>query len=115
MACLSGRSGLDYVARRPSHILIHLFSRVTSVLTCYAHPEPFAIDLAGAVIRQGKFIKKVVDLGWTDAAQFNGIKEASVLVRSVARYHAFLSLMSNSKALFVPTIVSQSFSYSVRA
>ena len=62
------------------------------------------------VLRQGSFINKMVDLGWTAHDRFTGSahewNSVQVLVRCIARYHAFLDLMSTSVTFFVPTIVS---------
>ena len=64
------------------------------------------------VLRQGSFINKMVDLGWTAHDRFAGSGSSHewnsihVLVRSIARYHAFLDLMSTSVTFFVPTIAS---------
>lgn len=83
--------------------------RASRILNCYAHPAAASVELTGAVIRQANFIKKMVDLGWTDEHRFSGSDQdtnVSVLVRSVARYHAFLDLMTSSVTFFVPTIVS---------
>lgn len=52
----------------------------------------------------------MVRLGWTAPHRFKGaagdLDSVHVLVRSVARYHAFLDLMTSGVAFFVPTIVS---------
>lgn len=52
----------------------------------------------------------MVGLGWTAPNRFKGdagyLNSVHVLVRSVARYHAFLDLMTSSITFFVPTIVS---------
>lgn len=51
----------------------------------------------------------MVELGWTAHDRFVGSahewNSVHVLVRSIARYHAFLDLMSTSITFFVPTIV----------
>ncbi|KAF8305769.1 hypothetical protein DL93DRAFT_2144320 [Clavulina sp. PMI_390] len=86
--------------------------RVKRVFGCYESVYPFSLELAGAVLRQGSFIQKMVDLNWTahDRFAFNvtsndpRVNSIHVLVRSIARYHAFLDLMSSTVAFFVPTI-----------
>ena len=78
------------------------------MLASYETPDPFSVELTGAVLRQGNFIQKMVDLKWTQPSRFTNSSEneTHILVRSVARYHAFLDLMSSSRAFFVPTLVS---------
>ncbi|KZV87062.1 DUF1399-domain-containing protein [Exidia glandulosa HHB12029] len=64
---------------------------------------PFSLDLVAAVQRQSSFVEKMVDMGWTATDRF--IRDSSALVRSVARYHAFLDLMTACPAsFFVPTL-----------
>ncbi|GJN92337.1 hypothetical protein Rhopal_005367-T1 [Rhodotorula paludigena] len=69
-----------------------------AVLRCYTRGEPFSLDLAMAVIRQGSFIDKMHDLGWTTPGRFD--TDDSLLKRSVARYHAFMDLMSSAPTSF---------------
>jgi len=69
----------------------------------YSQPGPAAVDLADAVIRHGLFIDRLVKLGWTSETHF---QSQTALLWSVARYHAFLSLMAtNPQISLVPTIV----------
>lgn len=106
------------------------------IIACYDSPYSFSIDLSSAVIRQGSFIKKMVDLKWTEPSFFpgphspisptsiggvgagagiggagmggegEGGENAHVVVRAIARYHAFLDMMSASGKFYVPTLVS---------
>ncbi|CAG8633732.1 10603_t:CDS:2, partial [Acaulospora colombiana] len=70
-----------------------------------SHFGPASIDLVGAIIRQGSFIEKMVGLGWTKPGRFDHSRDSSPLVRCIARYHAFLDIMSQSSGLFlVPTL-----------
>jgi len=56
-------------------------------------------------MRQASFIQKMIGLGWTDTDRF--ATDKTILLRAIARYHAFLDLMSSSPAVFfVPTLVS---------
>jgi hypothetical protein len=65
------------------------------------------MDLVGAILRQGGFIDKMVGLGWTQPNRFDHAKDSAPLVRSVARYHAFLDLMqATTSTFYVPTLVS---------
>ncbi|SGY62709.1 BQ5605_C007g04725 [Microbotryum silenes-dioicae] len=73
------------------------------ITLAYARGENFSLDLTSAVLRQGTFVTKMHDLGWTQAA-FPSSHEV-VLQRCVARYHAFLDLMASSpSSFFVPTL-----------
>jgi hypothetical protein len=76
-------------------------------VVAYSQYGPACFDLVGGVIRQGSFIEKMVDLGWTRPGRFDLSKDSAALVRCIARYHAFLDLMNANPALFlVPTLVS---------
>ncbi|KAF8548607.1 hypothetical protein OG21DRAFT_1422787 [Imleria badia] len=75
------------------------------ILSAYADDRPFSIDLAGAVLRQASFVRKMADLGWTDPDFFADEEEMVVLQHCVARYHAFLGLMADAPgSFFVPTL-----------
>lgn len=76
---------------------------VRTILRHYGFPGPFSMELTGAVMRQGGFIQKMVNMGWTIPDRFS--EDPTPLVRSVARYHAFLDLMSAvPSTFFVPTL-----------
>ncbi|KAH0835046.1 hypothetical protein J3R83DRAFT_10783 [Lanmaoa asiatica] len=75
------------------------------IQSAYIDDRPFSIDLVGAVLRQGSFVGKMVDLGWTDPEFFADEEEMVVLQHCVARYHAFLGLMADAPgSFFVPTL-----------
>ncbi|PVF99605.1 hypothetical protein CPB86DRAFT_282277 [Serendipita vermifera] len=79
--------------------------RLQRIVTAYSHHGPACLDLVGAVLRQGSFIEKMADLGWTTPGRFGHLKDSAPLVRCIARYHAFLDLMSqNSGSFLVPTL-----------
>ncbi|PVF99604.1 hypothetical protein CPB86DRAFT_813763 [Serendipita vermifera] len=79
--------------------------RLQRVVTAYSHFGPACLDLVGAVLRQGSFIEKMVNLGWTRPGRFDYSRDSAPLVRCIARYHAFLDLMSHTPGLFlVPTL-----------
>lgn len=60
----------------------------------------FGLDLVGAVIRQGTFVQKMVDLDW-----LNSPAVSSTAARLVTKYTRFMSLMAQFKTtLFVPTL-----------
>ncbi|CAG7852909.1 SubName: Full=Uncharacterized protein {ECO:0000313/EMBL:CCA76091.1} [Serendipita indica DSM 11827] len=79
--------------------------RLQRFAVAYSNPGMASIDLVGAVLRQGSFISKMDELGWTRPGRFDLIAESAPLVRSVARYHAFLDLMAaHNSTFFVPTL-----------
>lgn len=84
--------------------------RLQRVAVAYSHAGLACLDLVGAILRQGSFVDKMVELGWTQPGRFVNIRDMAPLVRSIARYHAFLDLMTqNPNTFFVPTLVSSSF------
>ena len=58
------------------------------MLNAYFDDKPFSIDLVGAVIRQGSFIDKMTEFGWTEPGYFDARKDELVLVHAISRYHA---------------------------
>ena len=66
-------------------------NRATRILGAYTDDRPFAIDLVGAVIRQGSFIDKMHDFGWTETGYFDDPVDEVVLAHAIARYHAYVS------------------------
>ncbi|KAG5642977.1 hypothetical protein DXG03_001825 [Asterophora parasitica] len=75
------------------------------ILSAYTDGEIFSVDLAGAVLRQGSFVKKMHDLHWTEPHFFDSQEDEVALQHSIARYHAFLDLMAASPVTFyVPTL-----------
>jgi hypothetical protein len=79
--------------------------RLERIFSQYRFPGPFSVELTGAVMRQASFIGKMVALGWTDEQHF--AHDKTPLLRAIARYHAFLDLMTaNTAATVVPTLVS---------
>ncbi|GAA5842086.1 hypothetical protein JCM9279_002783 [Rhodotorula babjevae] len=76
---------------------------VNSIASCYTRGEPFSLDLGMAVLRQGSFIDKMCELGWTRPERF--ADDDLLLKRCIARYHAFIDLMASSPSSFcVPTL-----------
>jgi len=75
------------------------------VLGAYCDQRPFSIELVGAVLRQGSFVKKIHNLGWTSPSYFEKREDAAALHYAIVRYHAFLDLLSSSQhMLVVPTL-----------
>lgn len=69
--------------------------RIGRMYASYAHAGHTSIALAPAVMRQANFIGKMKGMGWLDAGRFDGgMKEAFLLRKAGARYHAFLDLMA---------------------
>ncbi|KAG8772209.1 hypothetical protein FRC20_002851 [Serendipita sp. 405] len=74
--------------------------RIQRISVAYSHAGLASLDLVGAVLRQGAFIEKMVELEWTQPGRFDLVSETAPLVRSVARYHAFLDLMAANPRWF---------------
>ncbi|KAF7974265.1 hypothetical protein HWV62_13052 [Athelia sp. TMB] len=78
---------------------------LSRIMGAYTNDSIFSIDLVGAVLRQGSFIKKMQHLRWTEQGFFDGPDDEVVLQHCVARYHAFLDLIASSPGpFFVPTL-----------
>ncbi|GLB34355.1 putative glycine-rich domain-containing protein-like [Lyophyllum shimeji] len=80
---------------------------IRRILSAYTNGERVSIDLVGAVIRQGAFIKKMQELRWTHPDFFESDPDRAHLVlrHAIARYHGFLDLLAASpKSVFVPTL-----------
>ncbi|KAG6917558.1 hypothetical protein DXG01_002027 [Tephrocybe rancida] len=78
---------------------------VERVFSAYGDHRPFSVDLVGAVIRQGTFVKKMEDLEWTNLNYFSRREDEVALQHAIARYHAFLDLVSaNPRAFNIPTL-----------
>lgn len=79
--------------------------RIQRLATAYSNAGLASLDLVGAVLRQGTFVDKMVQLGWTRPGRFDQAIHLAPLVRSIARYHAFLDLMScHPTSFLVPTL-----------
>ncbi|KAF9463653.1 hypothetical protein BDZ94DRAFT_1258236 [Collybia nuda] len=75
------------------------------IISAYMDDRPFSVDLVGAVLRQGSFVRKIYDLLWTSPGFFESKEDEVVLQHAIARYHAFLDLTSSSPvSFFVPTL-----------
>ncbi|KAG6859648.1 hypothetical protein C0995_006240 [Termitomyces sp. Mi166 len=64
--------------------------RVRRIFSAYETERPFSVELVGAVIRQGSFIKKMEQLEWTKPDYFMNKEDEVALQHAVARYHAFV-------------------------
>ncbi|KAH9832611.1 uncharacterized protein C8Q71DRAFT_879588, partial [Rhodofomes roseus] len=80
-------------------------ARLGRVLNAYTDDRPFSVDLAAAVLRQGKFIEEMDNLGWLAQGYFDCKQNEILLAHALARYHAFLDMLSSaSTSYFVPTL-----------
>ncbi|RAL11268.1 uncharacterized protein BO97DRAFT_425587 [Aspergillus homomorphus CBS 101889] len=62
--------------------------------------SPLALDLVGAVIRQGTFIQKMDQIDWLHSPTLQ-----STMDRLIKKYHTFFSIMSqNPRRMAVPTL-----------
>ncbi|KAF7353803.1 hypothetical protein MVEN_01065800 [Mycena venus] len=78
---------------------------INRILSAYVDDKMFSVELIGAVLRQGSFVTKMYDLQWTKPGFFDSAEDEIALQHAIARYHAFLDLMSSSPAsFFVPTL-----------
>ncbi|EPT03014.1 hypothetical protein FOMPIDRAFT_1159610 [Fomitopsis schrenkii] len=85
--------------------LIFIHRPYSRIMNAYADDRPFSIDLAAAVLRQGTFIDSMDDLGWTAPGFFDDEINEALLTHALARYHAFLDLLSIApNAFYVPTL-----------
>ncbi|KAF8189720.1 hypothetical protein BJ912DRAFT_1058966 [Pholiota molesta] len=78
---------------------------IPRVMSAYSDNKIYSVELVGAVLRQGSFVQKMFDFGWTKRGYFDGSEDELALHHALARYHAFLDLMSSSMgSFFVPTL-----------
>ncbi|KAI0683785.1 hypothetical protein BC835DRAFT_1422968 [Cytidiella melzeri] len=78
---------------------------VNRIFSAYTDDRPFSVDLVGAILRQGTFIDKMHEVGWTTQDRFSNEEDVIILAHAIGRYHAFLDLLSTSPtSLFVPTL-----------
>lgn len=62
--------------------------------------SPFALDLCGAIMRQGVFVDKMVNLDWLHSPPYK-----TTMRRLVTKYYRFLVIMHmNPKQVVVPTL-----------
>ncbi|KAF8905840.1 hypothetical protein CPB84DRAFT_1960342 [Gymnopilus junonius] len=80
-------------------------SLVGRIMAAHSDDKVYSVELTGAVLRQGSFIAKMHDLGWTHPGFFDRPDDELALQHALARYHAFLDLMASSPtSFFVPTL-----------
>ncbi|KAJ3508207.1 hypothetical protein NLJ89_g5879 [Agrocybe chaxingu] len=77
----------------------------SKILSAYNDGKIYSVELVGAALRQGSFVQKMYNLGWTKPGFFDKPDDELALQHALARYHAFLDLMTSSPAsFFVPTL-----------
>ncbi|RDB24427.1 hypothetical protein Hypma_008478 [Hypsizygus marmoreus] len=78
---------------------------IRRIFSAYTDDKMFSVDLVGATLRQSLFVAKMKNLRWTEHGFFDKKEDEVALKHAIARYHAFLDLMSSSPAsFFVPTL-----------
>ncbi|KAK0439257.1 uncharacterized protein EV420DRAFT_1178806 [Desarmillaria tabescens] len=78
---------------------------LNKIVSAYTDDKIFSLDLVGAVLRQGSFTAKMRRFGWYEPDFFARPEDELALKHCIARYHAFLDLMSSKpKEFFVPTL-----------
>ncbi|KAF8191589.1 hypothetical protein K438DRAFT_1591187 [Mycena galopus ATCC 62051] len=85
---------------------------INRIMSAYVDDKIFSVELVGAathhpiqILRQGSFVTKMHKLQWTKPGFFDSAEDEIALQHAIARYHAFLDLMSSSPAsFFVPTL-----------
>ncbi|EFI27606.1 hypothetical protein CC1G_14532 [Coprinopsis cinerea okayama7 len=83
---------------------------IERIMAAHLEPMMYSVDLAGSVLRQGTFVKKIADFGWIRPGFFDTDDDEAALHRAVARYHAQVKvfssylLASNPGSFFVPTL-----------
>ncbi|KAK6996819.1 hypothetical protein R3P38DRAFT_3070679, partial [Favolaschia claudopus] len=78
---------------------------IDRIMSAYVDDKIFSVELIGAVLRQGSFVTKMHNFQWTRPAFFDKFEEQIALHHIIARYHAFMELMSSSPGTFlVPTL-----------
>ncbi|KAH9998391.1 hypothetical protein BJV77DRAFT_750719 [Russula vinacea] len=60
------------------------------ILGAYYDQRPFSVQLVGAVLRQGSFIRKIHNLGWASPSYFEKREDAVALHYAIVRYHALV-------------------------
>ena len=65
----------------------------------WENSSPFALDLVGAVVRQGSFIEKMHNIDWIHSPAL-----PSTMKRLLVKYQRFISIMSDKRNMAVPTL-----------
>lgn len=75
---------------------VRVCTSLAKILSAYTTSHRFSLDLPQAVLRQGDFVDKMFELGWTAPGRFN--VDATDLYRSIIRYHACVASFSRFAA-----------------
>lgn len=88
------RGSLSFIMLRDERVLIRrMMSRY------WGNSSSFALDLAGAVTRQGEFVEKMHDIDWLHSPAL-----PSTMHRLVVKYIRFVDIMKDKNHMAVPTL-----------
>lgn len=89
----------------PPTLRRNMRSSLSAISRAYAETELSpSLDLAAAVQRQASFVSSMERIGWLDMERWE-LGAYYLLQKAVARYHAFLDLMSVNRSAFLsPTL-----------
>ncbi|KAG2141382.1 uncharacterized protein EDB93DRAFT_1089431 [Suillus bovinus] len=73
-----------------TRLYVLFLDRLNKIMGAYTDDRVFSLDLVGAVLRQASFVKRMVDLEWTEPGYFANEVDAVALQHCVARYHAYV-------------------------
>lgn len=65
----------------------------------WENSSPFAVDLVGAVIRQGSFVEKMHTIDWLHSPALS-----NTIVRLIRKYSRFIAIISKHHVMAVPTL-----------
>ena len=65
----------------------------------WENSSPFALDLVGAVVRQGGFIEKMHDIDWLHSPAL-----PATMTRLILKYERFIGIMEDATNMAVPTL-----------
>lgn len=65
----------------------------------WGNSSPFGLDLVGAVLRQGVFVRKMDELDWLHAPTCS-----ATLARAAKKYAVFLDIVAHGERMAVPTL-----------
>jgi len=65
----------------------------------WENSSPFAVDLVGAVIRQGSFVSKMAEIDWLHSPGLS-----STIPRLIRKYSRFIAIISRYNVMAVPTL-----------
>jgi hypothetical protein len=90
----SVRNSLSSTLTRPERISVRRF-----MTRYWDNSSPFALDLVGAVIRQGSFVEKMHNIDWLHSPAL-----PSTMNRLIVKYTRFVNIMTDKMHMAVPTL-----------